>query len=209
MSRDRRHGPGNDRSKGIPPFWLRTGANGAETIDPRVVNVAEENWPWAFFLTQHELYDGPSALEIVELTAIDVSRRLRAEPAIDRNLTGYYRTAFLNRVRAAAARNGRIQYDGSPHDLETNHQPVAPDWTKLFEDRLVLKTLLPHATETVRRIFYYRMLDFSWREIAKELALTEKQGKARFYYGVRQALLRLAAAQEKRIRGADLVNPNE
>ena len=153
-------------------------------IDRRVLRVAEENWPWAFWLAQQELHDGTSALEIVEFIAIEVTKRLKADPEVDRNLTGYYRTSFTHRVRAVAARNGRIQYEGSLQDLETNYQPLAADWSKVFEDRMVLKALLPYATESVRQMLHYRLLDYSWKRIAQQLAVSEKQAKSRFYYGM-------------------------
>ena len=200
MTRDRGNGPDNFDSKAVPPFWLRDGREGNDRIDPRVARVAEENWPWAFWLAKRELHDGASALEIVEFIAIEVSTRLKANAKVDRNLTAYYRTAFTHRVRAVAARSGRIQYEGSPQDLEMNHQPIAADWFKLFEDRMALKALLPHATESVRRILHYRLLDYSWKKIAMLLAVSEKQAKSRFYYGIHQAREQLVAAQEKRAR---------
>jgi DNA-directed RNA polymerase specialized sigma24 family protein len=203
MTRERRNDPGEFDPEEVPPFWLHADGDGAEPIDPRVLSVARKNWPWAFWLTKRELHDGANALEIVEYIAAEVSKRLKADPEIDRNLNAYYKTAFTRRVRAVAARNGRILYEGSPQDLETNHQPIAADWIKLFEDRMVLKALLPYATDSVRRILNYRLLDYSWKEISRQLAVSEKQAKSRFYYGVHQARERLAAAQEKRALGGE------
>ncbi len=203
MKRESDSSPGRFDPNAVPPFWLREDQEGADPIDLRVVNVAKENWPWAFWLTKQELHDGAYALEIVEFIAVEVSKRLKADPEVDRNLTAYYKTAFARRVRAVAVRNARIRYEGSPQDLETNHQPIAADWIKLFEDRMALAALLPHASDLVRRILHYRLLDFSWKTIARELAVSEKQAKSSFYYGVHQARERLAAAQEKRAHGEE------
>jgi len=52
----------------------------------------------------------------------------------------------------------------------------------------------------VRRILHYRLLDYSWKYIAQQLNLTEKQAKSRFYYGVRQAFDELLATQARRAR---------
>jgi len=52
----------------------------------------------------------------------------------------------------------------------------------------------------VRRILHYRLLDYSWKYIAQQLNLTEKQAKSRFYYGVRQAFDELLAIQARRAR---------
>lgn len=195
MRRGRR-GDGNSGPNPVPPFWLRAEANESNSIDPMVVGVAKENWPWAFRLAEHDLHDGASALEIVEIIAAEVSKRLRVEPEIGRHLTAYYRVAFSNRVRAIAARNGRIHYEGRPQDLEENYQPTAPDRVQRFEDKMVLRALLPYATETVRRMLQYRLLDYSWKEIGRQFAVTEKQARSRFYYGIRLAHQRLVAAQD-------------
>jgi DNA-directed RNA polymerase specialized sigma24 family protein len=74
------------------------------------------------------------------------------------------------------------------------------DWYKDFEDRMVLQALLPYTDESVLRILHYRLLDYSWKQIARQLAVSEKQAKSRFYYGVHQAREELAAVQEKRAR---------
>lgn len=192
--------PDSFDSEVIPPFWLRDDEEGKELLDARVVKVAGENWHWAFRFARNELHDGAGALEIVEFVAIEVSKRLRAEPAVQTNLAAYYKTAYVNRVRALAERNGRIRYEGSPNDLELNHQPIAADWFKLFENRMILQALLPFTAEPIRRILNYRLLDFSWKEIAGQLGVTEKQAKSRFYYGVQQARDELSAAQKKRAR---------
>lgn len=197
------HETENSDSDRVPPFWLRAEGDGSDPIDPVVVNVAKENWPWAFRLAEQDLHDGAYALEIVERTAKEVSKRLQAKPEISRHLTAYYRTAFTNRMRGIAARNGRIRYEGSPQDLEINYKAAAPDQIKLFEDRMVLGALLPYATETVRRMLQHRLLDYTWKEIAKLFAVTEKQAKSRFYYGIRLAHERLAAAQKSRLRGEE------
>jgi hypothetical protein len=55
----------------------------------------------------------------------------------------------------------------------------------------------------VRQILHYRLLDFSWKNIGQRLALTEKQAKSRFYYGVRQAYQELLSLQARRAREQD------
>jgi hypothetical protein len=110
---------------------------------------------------------------------------------------------MIRRVKTLAARDGRITYEGGAQDLEANHRPSAPDWTKVLEDRLALQSLLPFTSHPVRRILHYRQLDYSWKQIGQRLALTEKQAKLRFYYGVRQAHEELLAIQARRARGEE------
>lgn len=194
----------NDRSssgrEAVPPFWLRTEESGARIVDERVLAVAEQNWHWAFWLVKKHLNEGDCTPEIVEFVAVEVTNRLKAEPEVGRNLSGYFRTALIRRVQTLAIRNNRMAYEGGAQDLETNHQPSAPDWTKVCEDRMTLESLLPYMSHPVRRILDYRLLDFSWKHIARKLGLTEQQAKKRFYYGTRQAYDALLADQAKRPR---------
>lgn len=189
----------NDRSSSgpetVPPFWLCADKH---AIDQRVFAVARDNWSWAFWLIKKQLHDGPRTPDIVEDVAADVSSRLRAEPEVGRNLSGYFRTAMIQRVKTLATRDGRITYEGDAQDLESNYRPTAPDWTKVLEDRLTLQSLVPFMSHPVRRILHYRQLDYSWKQICQRLALTEKQAKLRFYYGVRQAHEEMLAIQARR-----------
>ena len=194
----------SDRSssgpEAVPPFWLCAGEH---EIDQRVFAIARASWSWAFWLIKKQLNDGPRTPDIVEDVAADVSSRLRADAEVGRNLNGYFRTAIIRRVKTLAARDGRITYEGGAQDLEANHRLSAPDWAKVLEDRLALQSLLPFMSHPVRRILHYRQLDYPWKQIGQRLALTEKQAKLRFYYGVRQAHEELLLIQARRAGGKE------
>jgi DNA-directed RNA polymerase specialized sigma24 family protein len=193
----------------LPPFWLAAEVDETETIDPIVVTVAEQSWPWAYRMARHELRDEASALEIVEATAIEVSRRLRMQPEVGVHLAAYYRAALTHRIRAIALRNGRIQYRGSTQDLEAHCRLTTPQGFKRVEASMVLESILLHTTANVGRMLHYRLLDYSWREIATEFAITEKQVRSRFYYGIHTAHRRLVLTQESRLRFGDPLNWHE
>lgn len=202
-----RAGPDDRCSSGpdaVPPFWV---CASEFEIDQRVLEAAKESWSWAFWLVKKQLNDGPRTPEIVEDVATDVSNRLQADAEVGRNLNGYFRTAVILRVKTLAARDGRLTYVGGAQDLETNHRPYAPDWTKVVENRLALQSLLPFMSHPVRCILHYRQLDYSWKEIGRRLALTEKQAKLRFYYGVRQAHQELLVMQARRRAGGEESEP--
>ena len=167
-------------------------------MDSCVVAAARDNWSWAFWLIKRELHDGTRMAEIVQEVAIEVTNRLRADADVGRNLNGYIRTSIIRRVKTIAMRESRLTYEGAAHDLEVNHQPAAPDWTKVLDDRITLRSLAPYMSHPVRTILHYRMADYSWKRIAQLVGLTEKQAKSRFYYGARQAYEELLAGQKKR-----------
>jgi hypothetical protein len=181
-----------------PPFWLCAEDHGVRIIDARVVAIAEENWQWAFCLVKNILNEGANTPEVVEHVAIEVTNRLRVDPDVGRNLGGYFRTAIVRRVRALANRDSRIAYQGGTQDLETNHCPPAPDWTKICEDRMTIEWLLPYVPHSIRRILHLRLLDYSWKNIAHKLTITEQTARKRFSRAVRQAYDELLSEQAKR-----------
>jgi DNA-directed RNA polymerase specialized sigma24 family protein len=200
MARAIHNNAGSSDPEAVPPFWLPTEEDADRQIDPRVVDVARENWAWAFYLIKREINDGTRTREIVQDVAIGVTSRLREETEVGRNLHGYYRTSVIHHVKALAISEGRITYEGSAQDLERNHRPSAPDWLTVFEDRMILQAIAPYMSHPVRQILHNRQLDYSWEETARRLGLTEKQAKSRFYYGARRAYERLLKAQARRAR---------
>jgi hypothetical protein len=188
--------------EGVPPFWLPTHEHGQQVIDESVLAVAKTNWAWAFHLVKNHLHDGTRTAEIVEAVAIEVSDRLKADKEVGRNLNGYFRTSMIRHVRSLAIREGRIVYEGGVQDLEANHQPSAADWTKIFDDRIALMSLAPYMSHPVRHMLHCRLLKYSWKKIARSLGITEKQAKARFYYGAHKAYQELLRVQARRARAA-------
>jgi len=194
-------GHNDRRSSGVeatPPFWLCAEEHGVRIIDPRVLAIAEENWQWAFCLVKNILNESACTPEVVEQIAVEVTNRLRVDPDVGRNLGGYFRTAIMRRIKNLAVRNSRIAYQGGTQDLETNHCPPAPDWTKICEDRMTIEWLLPYVPHPIRRILHLRLLDYSWKNIAQKLTITEQTARKRFSRGVRQAYEELLAERAKR-----------
>jgi hypothetical protein len=178
MARADHNDRGSSGPEAVPPFWLCAEEDGARIIDERVLAVCKDNWSWAFWLVKKQINDGARTPDIVEDVAVEVSNRLGADAEVARNLNGYFRTAMIRRVKVLAARDGRIIYEGCAQDLETNHHPIAPDWTEVFEDRMALESLLPYISHPVRGILNYRLLDYSWKYIGQRLALTGTEGLA-------------------------------
>jgi DNA-directed RNA polymerase specialized sigma24 family protein len=198
----------NDRGSSgpqtVPPFWIRAEEGGVRIVDERVVVIAEKNWHWAFRQVKRRLNETDCTPEIVEHVAIEVTNRLRADPdGVGRNLLGYFRTAVIRRIQTLAVRGRRVAYEGGAHDLETNHQPTAPDWTKVCEDRVTLELLLPYVSHPVRRMMNYRVMDYSWKHIARAFGITERQAQKRFHYGISRAYDALRADQARRPRGEE------
>jgi len=97
-------------------------------------------WRWAYHHVDVKLHDAPFAAELLEEVALDVSRRLQAEPAVARNLTGYLIRAFHRRVLSLVLRNNRMVYEGLLRELERNYQLAESDWCQRLSERLLLQT---------------------------------------------------------------------
>ena len=182
----------------IPPFWIPATDHQDRAIDQRVINVAQSLWPWAFRRVERELNDGARAAELLELVAVEVSARLKAEQKVGRNLKGYFYTAFLHRVRSQVLKESRLEYEGLLRELEKNHKLRAPDWVSAIEKELTLKFLLAYLPHNVNHMVHCRMLGLSWKKIGRILDISAKQAKSRCYYGVQQAYETLLETQSRR-----------
>ncbi len=171
----------------IPPFWLRPADEQDQLIDPRVHELAERMWPWAFRHVERELHDGPMAAETLEEVAIAVSSRLRTSPEVGRNLNGYLITAFHRKVRSRRIQENRLTLEGLGRELEKNHALKGPDSVAALDWRLTLELLLVFLPHEIKHTLNLRMLGFSWREISEVLGLSVKQAKSRYYYGLQKA----------------------
>lgn len=179
---DLQHDTRQASAERLPPFWMQARDSQGRPIDPRVVEVGEGLWPWAYRHVERELHDRASAAQLVERVAIEVSSRLQDEPAVGQNLKGYFITAFRRQVRQQFFRDNRLAYEGLLTELEQSHHLAAPDWEALMERQLLLNALIDLLPHQSRHILHYRILGFSWNEIGRALHISGKQARSRFYY---------------------------
>ena len=67
-----------------------------------------------------------------------------------------------------------------------------------METELCLKFLVSYLPHEVKHMLHYRMLGFSWKEIARSKGISTKQATSRFYYGVEKAYEMLLENQTRR-----------
>lgn len=187
----------------IPEFWVRPQDKRGSPLDTRVLEASRHLWPWAYRHVEIELHDGARAAELLEAVAMEVSARLRDEPEVERNLSGYLITAFHHCVRSQLLRDSRLAYEGLLYELEENHQPRAPDWVAALETKLALDFLVSYLPHQIKHMLNFRTLGFSWNETAGFAGITVQQAKSRFYYGVQKAYEALLENQAKRRKGME------
>src|SRR6266581_7695698 len=110
--RDPENESGRRSSKSVPPFLIRPEDQRGRRVDSRILDASYRLWPWAYRHVERELRDGARAAELLEEVAMDVARRLRLEPAVARNLSGFLITAFHHRVRWERLKDRRSSYEG-------------------------------------------------------------------------------------------------
>ena len=194
------HDPRRTPAEHLPPLWMQARDSQGRPIDPRVVQVSEQLWPWAHWHVHQKLHDSASAAQLVEGVALRVSSRLRNEPSVSQNLEGYFLTAFRNRVSRQVLKENRIKYEGLLRELERNHRLTGPDWEAVIEWELCLQIVVGLLHDQPRRMLNYRILGFTWSEIGRALRISGKQARSRFYYALDKLHAKLHSSGAK---GAD------
>jgi DNA-directed RNA polymerase specialized sigma24 family protein len=174
-------------------------------VDPRALEASRQIWPWAYRHVEVTLHDAPSAAELLEEVAIEVSARLRAEPEVGRNLKGYLITAFHRRVRLEFLKDSRLAYEGLLQELDGKHHILASDWAPAQEVNIFVDHLTTFMPATAQRIMHYRMLSFSWEEIGEAVGIPIAQARNKYYYGVKIAYERLLTNAAKRRTQEELI----
>jgi DNA-directed RNA polymerase specialized sigma24 family protein len=175
------------RANNIPPLWLQPDDQLRRDLDLEVCQELRRLWPWAYRYVEFVLRDAPRAAELLEEVAIDASRRLHVDPEVGRNLKGYLITAFHHRVRREIVRNGRITYEGLLRQLEAKRLLVAPNWLVPLEMKICARQIIALMPPEAQRVVHYRLLDFTWDEIAKAMGIRAVQARNKYYYGIRAA----------------------
>ncbi len=67
-----------------------------------------------------------------------------------------------------------------------------------MESRVFLEQLAKAAAPEVRWLLALRLLEWSWKEIATRMGITDVQARTRFHRGLRQAFDRINTRPEKR-----------
>lgn len=181
----------NRRSQGsmgaLPPFWIQSDDESGRWLHPDVRLESKNLWPWVYRYVESVLRDAPRAAELLEDVAQEVSLRLLARPEVGRNLKGYLITAFHHRVALELLKGGHITYQGLLRDLEGKHRLLARNWVTPLEIKICVGEIVALMPCEARRVVHYRLLDYTWEEIAEALDILVAQARNKYYYGIKVA----------------------
>jgi len=183
-----------DWKRSNAPFWIRDKDDFGRPVDPDVLSAAERIWERVLYLAESKLKDRTRAAEVLELTALAVSRALRRrgrEPI--RDLDAYLYWACSRRFERIAAKESRVQFAHEPGHLELIAANPADCWVDEFYDEVQLKELLSCMDPRTRRLFALRCQGYSWPETAEQMGyLNGHSAEVQFWKGVRAARRRLS-----------------
>jgi hypothetical protein len=178
-----------------PPFWINDKDERGQPLDAEVLRAAERIWARVVVLTRSRLREVSRSAEILEATAIAVSRALCRRPAEPvHDIDAYLLYAFIRRLHKIAAKESRLQSGHSSHMLayfaaRTGPQPSGVD------AEIQLRELLSYMDFRTRRMFALRCEGYSWKQIAEQLDFKSgHSAEVQFNKGSRAARVRLMRA---------------
>ena len=182
-----------DCTRSIPPFWIRDKDDFGRPLDPNVLSAARRIWERVLSLTESKLNDRTRAAEVLELTALAVSRTLRRhdhEPV--RDLDAYLYWACLRRLERIAAKENRVQFGNDLGRLERMAAKAASCRLDGFPGEFQVNELLSCMDARTQRLFTFRCQGYSWQETAERTGhLNGHSAEVQFSKGVKAAQQRL------------------
>ena len=107
----------------LPPFWIRARDSQGRPIDPRVVAVCEELWPWAYRHVEWELHDPASAAQLVESVALEVSEPAAGRPGRWPEPPGLFHHRLSPPGAPAIPQGKPLDVRGSPQGIGAEPSP--------------------------------------------------------------------------------------
>lgn len=184
-----------DREKPYPQFWINERDHHGRPLDPRVIEAARVSWERVLRCARAKLKDPDDGPQIVEHTALTVSRAIRGtdHPPIQ-DLVAYFIWACVRQINRIAARESREESGHAAEQLERISARNAGSGLDSLLDELQLEQLLYYVDEPIRKMFVMRCERYSWDQIAARLGYANGHS-AEVQYGKG-----LAAARRRLLR---------
>ncbi len=143
-----------DREMRLPQFWINERDHHGRSLDPRVIEAARVSWERVLRCARARLKDPDQGPQIVERTALTVSRAIRGtdHPPIQ-DLAAYFIWACIREINRTAARESREEAGHATEHLERIGARNAGSWLDSLLDELQLEQLLYYLDEPIRKMF--------------------------------------------------------
>jgi RNA polymerase sigma factor (sigma-70 family) len=193
-----------------------TGKQGkAGSLDPsdeELLVAAREAWPHALAHARRELSErvpAPDrkalAAEIWERVLRSVSRTRQRSPDhrpavadLQAYLIGAFHIRFNRVLRREQRRLDTFELFPSTLDLEQFESARDVEWIRQLERNNAVKTAVACMDETTRKLWEKWQVGYPWKEIAKQLGISERHAKRLFHDGIERTRQRLIELMRKR-----------
>ena len=177
-------------------------------IDEELLIAARAAWPRVLAHVRRELFDkelGPERTamaadiwdRVLQSVAKTRQRNKDHRPPIsdlESYLIGVFHHRF-NRLRRQEQRRAEtIELVSSVFDLERFEAALDTGWAEQLERSIALRQITDRMDAWTKKVWEARQYEYSWKEIASWLGITEQQAKMKFRYNlekIRQNIVRL------------------
>jgi len=169
-------------------------------VDEELLAAARKAWPHVVAHVRRRLIDKESGRERTALAAeiwdrvllsVAKTRQRNKElrsPIMD--LESYLIGVFhhrLNRVlKKEQKRAETIEAFSSVLDLEQFESVADAEWVEQLERAIAASQIFDGMTPWMKKVWQRRQCNYSWKDIAAWLGITEQQAKMKFYYGLQK-----------------------
>ncbi|MBS1821284.1 MAG: sigma-70 family RNA polymerase sigma factor [Acidobacteria bacterium] len=147
--------------------WSWACSTGHPATDQALDAAAQAAWPYAVLCAWTYLNDRDSAHDLMDHAVQNAADYLERHPGRPvQKLTARIKSVLRRRAKQLTAKRGRELSHGSLADLEQMYSE-RPE----IEQRIYAYEVLAQLSPFANSIVHWRWLEYSWREIAKELGM--------------------------------------
>ncbi len=187
-------------------------AGSADPSDEELLAAAREAWPHVLAHARRGLSERVAApdrtaiaAEIWERVLRSVSRTRQRSPDhrppvadLQAYLIGAFHLRFNRFLRREQRRLDTFELLPSTLDLEKFESARDVEWIQQLERDIAVKTVVACMDEPTRKIWEERQVGYSWKEIAKQLGISERHAKRKFHEGIERTRQRLTELMRQR-----------
>ena len=177
-------------------------------VDEELLAAARAAWPRVLAHVRGELFDKELGPERTALAADIWDRVLRSvaktrqrnkdhRPHIsdlESYLIGVFHHRFNRLLTKEQRRAETIELVSSVLDLERFEAALDTEWAEQLERDIAVRQITDRMDAWTKKVWEARQYEYSWKEIARWLGMTEQQAKMKFRYNlekIRQHIVRL------------------
>jgi DNA-directed RNA polymerase specialized sigma24 family protein len=190
----------------------------ALAIDQELLAAARAAWPRVLAHVRGELFDkelGPERTavaadiwdRVLQSVAKTRQRNRDHRPPIsdlESYLIGVFHHRFNRFLKQEQRRGETIELVASVLDLERFEASLDTEWAEQLERSIAVRQITERMDSWTKKVWEARQYEYSWKEIASWLGITEQQAKMKFRYNlekIRQSIVRLLKRRDPKEPG--------